>query len=333
MGATTLCMSSGGTWAVYHAALLGELCKSSEGRALLNRTQHVAGASAGAVVAVMFSTECDMDGACDVMCKGGLVPGSCVMACNALLTFMGCRRGVLTGIRMEHKLKDYIHDRPLRIPMTVAVTDADTCTQKCIRYTAADPVHDAINCAVASASVPVVFQSRRVRKMGNRNAYDGGVFCSFPLDVIRNFSSGTLVLLHVHPWPSKDNMERMRRGEIDLHKKTSNRIMYTFMLERHVHEFEPIHDLFETGTVRYDPSGVFRRRYVRTKEGKFAERDDGDLEIIFIAPAVEDVLAMGGEKSYGEFANTRLFRRLRYQGRDTASRVIRMLNDGCRLTF
>lgn len=290
-----LSLSGGGARGIVYAAFFERLNETPLGREVLDKVDSLSGVSAGALVATPLAMRVDPAAIAAEMESGGL--SSWMHWPRALLTTLGVWSAMYDGNTMYSRLHAMTKGKRLEVPVSLGVTTANM-QQKSLLYTASNSIPSVLNCAVASASVPLLFSQRNVTPLGM--ACDGGATrCTFPVDAILSaMRAGKQVMLfNAAPWPGFREIRGTRNQRI----------------------FDNAFDVFNEHGMEWLPKEL----------GPGFQYHDGIFRhgnVTFVAPTGAQYEASGGTKSAGNIfyaANSDFTRRLRAEGTEIADRFIR----------
>ena len=290
-----LSLSGGGARGLMYAAFFERLNETPLGRKVLEDIGSISGVSAGALVATPLAMRVDPAEIAAEMESGGLY--SWMHWPRALLTALGVWSSMYDGESMYSRLEAMTKGRHLKMPISLGVTTSGM-KQKSLLYTPSNSVPSVLNCAVASAAVPVLFSQRNVAPLGM--ACDGGaVKCTFPVDAILTAirAGNEVTLFNAAPWPGFREVIGTRNERI----------------------FGNAFDVFNEHGMEWLPRELgpgFRYHDGIFRYGK----------VTFVAPTGAQYAASGGTKGAGNVfytANSDFTMRLRAEGMEIADSFIR----------
>lgn len=287
-------ISGGGARGILFAAFFDELDRQD--KALRRSIRSMSGSSAGALVAVPIAMGVDSSKVLKATAKAGR--STFMRFPRALAVYMKWWDAMYSGDQIESNLMTVCRGKRLLLPVTLSVTDAITLRQENLTWNDKSATSAVVNCAVASAAVPGLFEERNV---DGRMYYDGGaVVCTFPKHIlVKKIRSGEeVVMLNSAPWPGY----RISQGG------PKQRILTAALDTFNTHGLEWI------GQVLGDQ--------FRYKDGCFRYKN-----VTFLAPTGEQYLASGGTASAGNIyysENSDFVRKLVEEGRAIANSFIRL---------
>ena len=292
-------LSSGGAYAVLHAAFWDRLDAVPSGQRFRKDITSMSGTSAGALVgASVASGVAGSNILHDLQARG--LDGR-MHYFRALLVYFKLKRSMYDGNAYLKRLTALCQNREYpRIPMQVAVTSRLSMDQHCVKSISNAEL---LNAAVASASIPYVLQARDVQPYGK--CMDGSVcndsFARHCVQEHLNHSSGTVVLINCVPWPGFRGEPVVRKG------RSLARMLITNGIELYDHGMERL-----LGTNIAYQDGIYDQRY-NNRFGAPVRDTTGNLRVIFVAPTQSQYLRCGGAKTIG---------RLRYKSTDAHVRAM-----------
>ena len=285
-------ISGGGARGILFAAFFDELDRQNE--ALRKGIRSMSGSSAGALVAVPIAMGVDSSIILKTTIKAGR--STLMRLPRALEVYMKWWDAMYSGDQIQNYLMSVCRGKRVLLPVTLSVTDAITLRQENFTWDGRHAASAVVNCAVASAAVPGLFEERNVN---GRMYYDGGaVVCTFPKHIlVKKITSGEeVIMLNSTPWPGY----RISQGG------PKQRILTAAIDTFNTHGLEWI-------------SQVLGKQF-KYKDGCFRYKN-----VTFLAPTGEQYLASGGTASAGNIyysENSDFVRQLVKEGRAIANSFI-----------
>ena len=308
-----VCMSAGGTRAVFYMGALREM-QDTYRHVIDGYDTTWAGASAGSIVATLMACRVPVDEGCTAMQRGKMLPGGKLSAARRLLGVMMCgRQFMYSGRTLERQICNLLTGRCIQAPVNIAVENS-LSKQLEIRCKPGSSTQDLVQAAMASASIPGVFKPRYIPHVGE--CTDGGVHCPFPMETLRRFAHNggdMLVIMHSHPW-----IRPAQGGE------TGNPILRGMEFIQSMaqeHMLEHLNEVFDT--VPYQ-DGVFECMYER-RNGQLVRHGAGNVRVVFVAPRYKQFNANGGGfASLNFLGNKSSLQKIMDEGRYAGRRVCKL---------
>jgi len=298
---THVAMASGGAYAAVHAGFWEAAEGTASGRRFRNSVTGISGSSAGALVGMLIAEGVPAHLIAEDVRRGGIrgrFPKLRALAVYASLP--GFKRAAFSEVQYLLRMKKLCNARVHnRVPMTVAVTDAQL-VQRCVPLEPDKLSLDTrVKAAVTSASIPFVLPAQTIGRWGM--CVDGSVNrCSFAEEALHTqllTASGKLVVLNCLAWPGYRGTAPPMAADL----LSISTLAGSYGEQLYAHGLEGLFRDSISPPVQFK-DGMFEV-FIDNTGGSCRQvgaSDTYNLHVVFVAPTEKQFLACGGLRSIAD---------------------------------